>query len=173
MLQQQEELKSLVGAALPGARVKLITSGCEDYNSDHQLHEGTLLQPSEHSAQCTTTAHCYSPYDVVLNVISFESGSRQLLGNVGRTATFYADSDSMELTVEKLHSQLSISCECTALPDPDLVLVAGPYLSSNGFPPWSLRLAEFQRTPAIHKIDDSELNRILREYARVEQRYGR
>lgn len=59
------------------------------------------------------------------------------------------------------------------LPDPDLVLVVGEYISSNGFPPWFLRLSEFVSTPRLHKIDSTELTRILDNYSKREQRYGR
>ncbi|XP_039289093.1 dehydrodolichyl diphosphate synthase complex subunit nus1 [Nilaparvata lugens] len=58
-------------------------------------------------------------------------------------------------------------------PDPDLAIVCGPACSTFGFPPWQLRVTEFQHLQTHHKIKFRNFVSLLHRYSNCEQRFGK
>ncbi|KAJ5086275.1 hypothetical protein NUU61_007582 [Penicillium alfredii] len=90
------------------------------------------------------------------------------------------DAEVSEITSQPLQSD-SGSGYCTIGPEPDLLLVFGPFLKLDGYPPWQLRLTEMyctgDRSHALtgygEAVEYQGFMRGLWHYAGAQMRFGR
>lgn len=66
-----------------------------------------------------------------------------------------------DITVEKVHHDMMSE----VFDEPDIVIVFGPRLELDGFPPWQMRLAEIFNLPNINEISYPVFLRALESYA--------
>ena len=85
----------------------------------------------------------------------------------------YKEEDSVPLSCNGSQPSYKEEDLVPLIPDPDLVVVVGDHLTSNGFPCWFLRLSEFISCPSVSRLDVLQIDRILASFSKKEQRYGR
>ncbi|KAK2741777.1 hypothetical protein FQN57_005521 [Myotisia sp. PD_48] len=117
-----------------------------------------------------------SPHDISTNLIDAELADMMTIPAPpsppvdGSDGSSDDDIDRSEMTQSAL-----IKAE------PDLVLVFGPYVKLDGYPPWQIRLSEFfctgdQSTSITGGVEAVEYQRFLKglwKYAKAEMRFGR
>lgn len=89
--------------------------------------------------------------DLAITLISEEDG-RQSLVDLTRTLSSLAllkKIDPKDITIESIDTEL----KQTGADEPDLVIVFGPTLDLDGFPPWQMRLSEI-----FHLADNTEVS---------------
>ena len=81
--------------------------------------------------------------------------------------------ESYQASAGKLWSQLaSVAGPATAL-NPDLVMVAGPYLSLAGFLPFQVSFSELYSLGPLAGVAQQHVERALARYSRTHQRFGK
>ncbi|KAK9368246.1 Decaprenyl diphosphate synthase-like protein [Lipomyces kononenkoae] len=109
--------------------------------------------------------------DLNISFISQEDG-RQFLVDLTREFAYKAakgEFESSKVTVEsvdRLASQLVIN-------EPELIVLFGPKLDLDGFPPWQVRLSEIYYAPFNNSVTYNVLLRGIRRYSKCKINIGR
>ena len=74
-----------------------------------------------------------------------------------------------DVTWELIDSELSES----VIVEPDLLLLFGPHVTLDGYPPWQLRLAEIFHRPDNEGVEYLVWLQGLHRFAKAQMRFGR
>ena len=130
---------------------------------------GEMFCEGEWFAACTKTSWASGHLSVLL--LSFEDGRSTI---VDLTKTLAEMSQHQKLLPSDISADLidaEISESVTS--DPDLLLLFGPYVNLQGYPPWQLRLTEIFHVQDNTGVEYQVFLRALHNYAKAQMRFGR
>ncbi|KAK3394794.1 Undecaprenyl diphosphate synthase [Podospora didyma] len=76
---------------------------------------------------------------------------------------------SADITIELVNAELSES----VMGEPDLLILFGPHVELDGYPPWQVRLTEIYHVPDNQGVGYQVFYRGLRNFAKAQMRLGR
>ncbi|KAK9458521.1 Decaprenyl diphosphate synthase-like protein [Lipomyces oligophaga] len=130
----------------------------------HVPHTNTIYVPPSSSPD--------TPYDIDVYLISKDDG-RQFLVDLTREYAFKAavhqDFEPSKLTVESIDKIVSDR----VIPEPDLIILFGPSLDLDSFPPWPARLSEIYFSDFNNSVTYSVFLRGIRRYSDCQINIGR
>lgn len=188
---------------------QIVTSKLSSYYGSPS-HQPTLrIFAPHHSVYCPPQAHAVKKSNqasLTMLLLSAPDGRETLvdltktLAEMSQNGKLSPDDISMELIdaeISEITSQPSQSTPPPAngetetsgnssppvcvKPEPDLLLIFGPYVKLDGYPPWQIRLTEIYCTgdksssgvPGASAVEYQEFLRGLCRYARAQMRFGR
>ncbi|MCJ1474285.1 hypothetical protein MMC13_002943 [Lambiella insularis] len=120
---------------------------------------------SEHSSPSSDTGH------LSVLLLSSEDG-RSTLVDLTKTLTDMSQQQKLspsDITSEVIHTELSENI----MGEPDLLLLFGPYINLQGYPPWQLRLTEIFHVQDNASVEYQVFLRALHNYAKADMKFGR
>ncbi|KAK9448442.1 Decaprenyl diphosphate synthase-like protein [Limtongia smithiae] len=109
--------------------------------------------------------------DINISFISHEDG-REFL--IGLTKEFADKAIKGEMDPSKVDvDTVDALCKQRTVAEPELVVLFGPILDLDGFPPWQVRLSEIYYAPYNHDVTYNIFLRGIRQYANCKVNIGR
>lgn len=105
-------------------------------------------------------------------VLLSEEDGRDSLVDLTKTLAEMAQRSKLsasDISMDLIDAELSESI----MSDPDLLIIFGPYVELNGYPPWQIRLTEIYHAPDNHVVGYQIFLWGLQNYAKAEMRVGR
>jgi dehydrodolichyl diphosphate syntase complex subunit NUS1 len=123
------------------------------------------------SSAATGTHLGSAPKQLKVLLISFTDGREAM---VDLTKTLAEMSQKAKLTPSDIHTDL-IDAELSEgiMPEPDLLLLFGPFVKLDGYPPWQIRLTEIFCLKDNHGVGYQVFIRALRKYSAAQMRHGK
>ena len=113
---------------------------------------------------------CLSGHLSIL-LLSFEDG-RSTLVDLTKTLAEMSQRDKIEasdVSVDLIDAEISES----VMGEPNLLVIFGPSVQMQGYPPWQLRLAEIFHVQDNTGVEYQVFLRALHNYAKSQMRFGR
>ena len=109
---------------------------------------------------------------VSISLLSREDGKPDIVNAAKRLGRQVRDGSlrAQDITVSSIGSHLRTNSD---LEDPCVLVRLGGLACNMDFPPWQLRLTEMYSIPGLRDVTPDRLVRVLRQYARCEQRLGK
>jgi dehydrodolichyl diphosphate syntase complex subunit NUS1 len=109
---------------------------------------------------------------VHLSLLSLDDGKGDIVRAARRIAERVRTNDLDPADVDESVVGGSLSTNA-GMPDPDLLVRVGPVESNLGFLPWQIRLTEIHSLETHLGVQFADLLKILKDYSKCEQRFGK
>lgn len=112
-----------------------------------------------------------TPAHLLVRLVSFEDG-RDSLVDLTKTLAEMAQRNK----VEPAHiepSLIDVEMKESVMDESDLLIIFGPYIEFQGYPPWHLHLTEVYHVPDNESVGYQVFYSGLCRYARAQFRWGR
>lgn len=143
--------------------------------NDGKLEDDTLpsarMRLSPYAYNVTTVALMYHPGNLSVLFISAEDGRSTM---VDLTKTLTEMSQRKKLAPDDISQEL-IDAEITesVMSEPDLLVLFGPSVQLQGYPPWQARLTEIFHVQGNSGVGYQVFLRALYRYANAQMKFGR
>lgn len=136
----------------------------------------TLSAPHAQAIESTATSpqsaeFGETPAHLQVRLVSYEDG-RDSLVDLTKTLAEMAQRNKVEPThIEP--SLIDVEMKESVMDESDLLIVFGPYVEFQGYPPWHLHLTEVYHVPDNESVGYQVFYSGLCRYARAQFRWGR
>jgi dehydrodolichyl diphosphate syntase complex subunit NUS1 len=146
-----------------------ISKTLQSYFGSHNCPNFSIRVPQQNSSYANGGNH--HDIQLTINLISQQDG-REAIVEMTRTLADMAvhhKIGSQEISIDVIDNQL----RDLVMDEPDLLIIFGPVIDLQGFPPWHIRLSEIFYLPDIEEVSYAVFLKALQKYATCKINVGR